>query len=169
MPLRREFYSDKLYPLQDDVLRAVALCDSSFYLTGETVLGRWDLHHRFSDDLDFFVNAADDCRDQADRALAQITKAGIPLTIEKRGEDFLRIRCNGHGAELTVDFVNDVPYHSGTMHSADLFPRVDGWWNILSNKITALGRTEAKDAVDILFLCRKYEFEWEHVFTEALQ
>ena len=126
MSLQREYYSDKLYPLQDEVLTAVAACDSSFYLTGGTVLGRWDLHHRFSDDLDFFVNAADDYRDQADRALAQITKAGISLTIEKRAEDFLRISCNGRGAELAVDFVNDVPYHSGTMRSVDLFPRVNG-------------------------------------------
>ena len=38
-----------------------------------------------------------------------------------------------------------------------------------SNKITALGRREPKDAVDILFLCRKYEFEWEQVFREAMQ
>lgn len=67
------------------------------------------------------------------------------MSIDKRAEDFVRIRCSAHGAELTVDFVNDVPYHSGTTHSVDLFPRVDGWWNILSNKITALGRREPKD------------------------
>ena len=30
MPPQREYYSDKLYPLQDAVLKAVAACDSSF-------------------------------------------------------------------------------------------------------------------------------------------
>jgi len=88
------------------------------------------------------------------------------MNIDKKAEDFIRIHCSTHDAELRIDFVNDVPYRSGATHPASLFPRVDGWWNILSNKITALGRREPKDAVDILFLCRKYEFEWEQVFRE---
>ena len=169
MPPQREYYSDKLYPLQDAVLKAVAACDTGFYLTGGTVLSRWDLHHRFSDDLDFFVNAKDDFSDQVDRALGGMKNEGIAMPVDKKSEDFARIHCGRQGAELTVDFVNDVPYHAGTIRSVDLFPRVDGWWNILSNKITALGRREPKDAVDILFLCRKYEFEWEQVFREAMQ
>ena len=169
MPLQKEYYSDKLYPLQDAVLTVIAACDTEFYLTGGTVLSRWYLQHRFSDDLDFFVNAAVNFPDQADRALGAIEHAGLGMRIDKRGEDFARIRCSAHGAELRVDFVNDVPYRSGTTHSVDQFPRVDGWWNILSNKITAVGRREPKDAVDILFLCRTYEFEWEQVFHEAMQ
>ena len=151
------------------MLAVVAECDTDFYLTGGTVLGRWYLHHRFSDDLDFFVNAAADFSDQADRALGAIKKAGISIGIDKRAEDFLRIRCSTPEVELKIDFVNDIPYHSGTTASVDLFPRVDGWWNILSNKITALERREPKDVVDILFLCKTYSFEWEKVFQEAMQ
>jgi len=169
MPLPKDYYSDKLYPLQDKILNVIAACDTNFYLTGGTVLGRWYLHHRFSDDLDFFVNAAVDFPDQANRALGAIKNAGLGMSIDKRGEDFARIRCSAHGAELRVDFVNDVPYRSDTTHAVDQFPRVDGWWNILSNKITALGRREPKDVVDILFICRTYQFVWKEMFHEAMQ
>jgi len=60
----------------------------------------------------------------------------------------------------------DVPYRSGGTESFDLFPRVDGWWNILSNTITALAWREPKDVADIVFLCRRYHFTWQNVFRE---
>ena len=50
------YYSDKLYPFQDEVLGAIQSLKSGFYLTGGTALGRCYLNHRYSDDLDFFVN-----------------------------------------------------------------------------------------------------------------
>jgi hypothetical protein len=39
-------------------LRVITACDTDFYLTGGTALSRVYLHHRFSDDLDLFVNYA---------------------------------------------------------------------------------------------------------------
>ena len=169
MPLQKEYYSNKLYPLQDAVLKVIAGCESDLYLTGGTALSRCYLHHRFSDVLDFFVNRANDFRDQVDRVIAGIIKYGIEVHIDKKAEDFVRIHCRAQEVDLKVDFVNDIPYHSGRIESVDIFPRVDGWWNILSNKITALERREPKDVADILFLCRKYSFEWEKVFQEAVQ
>ncbi|MBI5050865.1 MAG: nucleotidyl transferase AbiEii/AbiGii toxin family protein, partial [Nitrospirae bacterium] len=49
-----EYYSKILYPLQDKVFPAVI--DSPFYLTGGTALSRGYYNHRYSDDLDYFVN-----------------------------------------------------------------------------------------------------------------
>jgi len=169
MQSQKEYYFHKLYPLQDAVLASIAACPAEFYLTGGTALSRWYLHHRFSDDLDFFVNGAADFSDQVDRAIASINNSGIIVVIDKKAEDFVRIYCSAPETELKVDFVNDVPYHSGTTERVDIFPRIDGWWNILSNKITALDRREPKDVADLLFLCRAYSFEWEKVFQEALK
>lgn len=45
-----------LYLLQDKALEVLKGHISPFYLTGGTALGRYYLDHRFSDDLDFFVN-----------------------------------------------------------------------------------------------------------------
>ena len=52
-----KFYQENLYPLQDGVLNLVKNCKTHFYLTGGTALSRIYYNHRYSDDLDFFVNA----------------------------------------------------------------------------------------------------------------
>jgi len=44
----------------DKVLSLIRQADTAFYLTDGTALGRHYLHHRYSDDLDLFVNAAGD-------------------------------------------------------------------------------------------------------------
>lgn len=169
MSLPKEYYFNKLYPLQDRVLKAIAESDTLFYLTGGTALSRWYLHHRFSEDLDFFVNNVNDFQNQVERALNRLSHAGIGMTVAKRSEDFVRLFVHEAGVELKIDFVNDIPYRSGSSESFDLFPRIDGWWNILSNKMCALERREPKDVADILFLCRKYSFRWEDAFQEAHQ
>ncbi|MCP4129800.1 MAG: nucleotidyl transferase AbiEii/AbiGii toxin family protein [bacterium] len=51
-----KFYREKLYPFQDGVLNIVKKLKTPFYLTGGTALSRCYYNHRFSDDLDFFVN-----------------------------------------------------------------------------------------------------------------
>ena len=51
-----QFYQNKLFPFQDEILHVMQRVESPFYLTGGTALSRCYLHHRYSDDLDFFVN-----------------------------------------------------------------------------------------------------------------
>ena len=170
MPLPKEFYFNNLYPLQDEVLRIVAGCVTDFYLTGGTALSRFYLHHRFSDDLDFFVNDSLTFVAQAETVFAAIKTSAITVMVAKKANDFIRIVCSDDKkTEMKVDFVNDIPYHSGNIQRFELFPRVDGWWNILSNKICALERREPKDVADILFLCKRYRFAWESVFQEAVR
>lgn len=53
------FYFDVLYPYQDLVIKAINQADTGFYLTGGTAASRAYLRHRFSDDLDYFVNDDD--------------------------------------------------------------------------------------------------------------
>ena len=45
--------------------------------------------------------------------------------------------------------------------------KIDNWRNILSNKICALSRMEAKDYADILFIAKQYAFNWEDIITDA--
>ncbi len=48
-----DFYTEKLYPFQDGVLRLMKTLQTPFFLTGGTALARGYLGHRYSDDLDF--------------------------------------------------------------------------------------------------------------------
>ena len=50
------FYFDILYPFQDRVIKVINQADTDFYLTGGTAASRGYLEHRFSDDLDYFVD-----------------------------------------------------------------------------------------------------------------
>jgi hypothetical protein len=53
----REYYEEKLYPLQDGILNLVRELKIPFYLTGGTALSRPYFRHRSSDELDLFVNS----------------------------------------------------------------------------------------------------------------
>lgn len=79
----------------------------------------------------------------------------------------LRTRYEYAREILKRDLVNDVPYHAGELLPGRIFPLVDNPLNILSNKIAALPRGEAKDVADILWISRTYVFDWAGIMEEA--
>src|SRR4030067_703836 len=54
-----EYYFKSLCPFQDGILSIVKELRLPFYLTGGTALSRYYFSHRFSDDLDLFLNNDD--------------------------------------------------------------------------------------------------------------
>ncbi|MFC1859595.1 nucleotidyl transferase AbiEii/AbiGii toxin family protein [Thermodesulfobacteriota bacterium] len=161
------FYQHKLYPFQDMILQLIQKAGVDFYLTGGTVLCRFYLNHRYSDDLDFFVNAVPDFKDQVKTAVDGFKKAGLQFEVGTTSETFVRIFSESERISLKIDFVNDVPFHYGDFESSRVYNKIDNWRNILSNKICALSRLEAKDIADILFIAKSYQFSWEEIIREA--
>jgi predicted nucleotidyltransferase component of viral defense system len=148
-------------------LRTIEKAGLNFYLTGGTALSRAYLKHRYSDDLDFFLNDADDFKEQVKTAVDSFKAEGLYFDIGATSDAFLRINAEKDEISLKIDFVNDVPFHYGEIEACDLYYRVDNWRNILSNKICALSRLEAKDVADIMFLSWRYRFNWEEIISEA--
>ena len=138
-----------------------------FYLTGGTALSRCYLNHRYSDDLDFFVNEAPDFKKQTERVVMAIRKAGMQIELGTASESFLRITVLKDEVSLKIDFVNDVIYHYGDFEAAHFFNKIDSWRNILSNKLSAVSRLEPKDIVDLLFIAKNFAFEWPDIMAEA--
>ncbi len=68
---------------------------------------------------------------------------------------------------LKIDLVNDVASHYGDIELDETLGRVDSWRNILSNKISALYRLEAKDLVDLWTLSKIKSFNWREIIREA--
>jgi len=163
------FYTDKLYPFMDRVLSLLRSAESSFYLTGGTALGRHYLHHRYSDDLDLFVNQEANFRDQVRKALEILRRHGIAFEVGTAADDFVRILARQGETPLKVDFINDVAFHYGDLQEAAFYPRIDHWRNILSNKLCALSRREPKDIADILSIAGRFSFAWPEIFDEARQ
>jgi hypothetical protein len=158
----------KLYRIQDKVLLALKPVISSFYLTGGTALGRFYLDHRFSEDLDFFVNN--------NKSFHLLVKNIEKVLFNKFQvlkdqtlfyDDFVRYYIEDEESILKIEFVNDVTYRCGLPNLYD-FGLIDTPFNILTNKLTAIvGRDEPKDVFDIYFIAKCYSFNWLKVFIEA--
>src|SRR6266571_5267921 len=72
--MHKESFFDKLYALQDEVLRVINGAGTEFYLTGGTAASRGYLNHRFSEDLDLFVNDDDRFSAWADRVVQSLIR-----------------------------------------------------------------------------------------------
>lgn len=152
----RAEYFEKLYPLQDALLAAFARAETAFYLTGGTAASRGYLNHRFSDDLDLFVNDNTQFGLWADRL---VTAAGAAdpawrVRVALRDVRFVRFVVSAASVDLKVELVNDVPSHVGPITTHPVLGRLDSPENILANKLTALAdRQEPKDLADIWGFC----------------
>jgi predicted nucleotidyltransferase component of viral defense system len=157
-------------------MNVISNCGANFYLTGGTALSRIYYHHRYSDDLDFFLNAAPDYQAQRSAVLAALKDAGFwwdETTPDEFivAESFLMIKVHWtqSDATLKLDFVNDLAAHFGGLVESPLYPRIDSPRNIISNKLGAIFRYEAKDIADIWALARHENFIWREIFQEAQQ
>jgi hypothetical protein len=152
-----KWFEDVLYPFQDEVLAAAAGVETGFYLTGGTALGRVHLRHRYSEDLDLFVNDDDRFQAWVDRLL-EIWRAEARwrLVVQRRDPRFVRAFLSHGDTQLKVEFVNDVRGRVGLPGRHEGFGLVDTPENILANKVTALlDRQEPKDLADVWGLCRR--------------
>ena len=169
------FYTKSLYPFQDGVLDIVKKSRLPFYLTGGTALSRGYFNHRYSDDLDFFINDSPEYSSLVSRFIDELGKAEISkfLAIEKktlrRGHQFTQIFVNSINGniQLKIDLVNDIPLHFGDVVMRRQLGRIDSWRNILSNKLAALYRYEPKDIADIWIIARNKRFSWKTTLNEA--
>jgi predicted nucleotidyltransferase component of viral defense system len=160
MSLSEKDYS-KLYQLQDKFLTWWAASDFPFYLTGGTALGRFYLHHRLSEDLDFFVNADDNYLIPIG-AIKNKISAAFQVNIDQTlfSDNFTRLFIAENDTTLKIGFVNDAKHYAG-VQSAYQYGRIDTPTNILANKLTALiGRDKPKDIFDIIEISLNYSFNW---------
>lgn len=160
---------DILTPLQKSFIRRFSESpfQKSFFLTGGTALAAFYLHHRLSEDLDFFTENPEEVR----RVIAWLPEAArelnLKLEIRRQSEGF--VDCffeSGKGEWLSVDFAHDAPFRlEKTRLEPELKIYVDNLTDIACNKLSALyDRAEPKDFVDLYFLDREFL-----PFTEILE
>ncbi|MBP7461583.1 MAG: nucleotidyl transferase AbiEii/AbiGii toxin family protein, partial [Candidatus Delongbacteria bacterium] len=110
------YYMKSLYPLQNGVLKLVRENKLPFYLTGGTAISRQYCQHRFSDDLDLFVNQDSDYPDYINHFFQLLTSNrednpyGIDLQRIIRTESYAQFYVfekNRPDILLKLDFVND--------------------------------------------------------------
>ncbi len=173
-----KFYKENLYPFQDGILAIVKRINVPFYLTGGTALSRYYCPHRYSDDLDLFVNDLSDFTNWVDLLYTELEKeskqGGFSILTDKvqKYKDYVQLfvkhqQSDDRAIVLKIDLVNDVAPHYGKLEWDATLGSVDSWRNILSNKIAALYRVEAKDMVDLWSLSKLKVFNWAEIVREA--
>lgn len=158
----------ELYILQDKVFETLANTFGSFYITGGTALSRFYLYHRYSDDIDLFMN-----NDPSFTQTVNQIRGILEKTLNPSGDkliltnSFVRVWIEYNFVSLKIEFVNDVEGRWNNTLFAGNIP-VDNPANILSNKLTALvSRDEPKDVFDIVCLSENYNFNWMEVFEHT--
>lgn len=161
---------NRLYKLQDKVFAVIAGNYDKFYLTGGTALCRFYLDHRYSDDIDLFVN-----KDREFKTMVEIIRHILDSHFKPGPspfifyDEFVRLFVTDGQCELKIEFVNDVEARYGQTLYAEGIP-VDNPANILSNKLGAIiGRDESKDVFDIISLAENYSFNWNKIFEQTLR
>ena len=171
------YYEEKLYPLQNGVLNIVSSVKTPFFLTGGTALSRYYTHHRYSDDLDFFVVQHAQYSRLVDRVLEAFIAAEacghfkVDHSSISKSDAYTQLFVSSvewNELDLKVEFVNDVAQHYGKIIIDPVLGRIDSLRNILSNKLTALFRSEPKDVADIYAIASQLkEIDWREVVVEA--
>jgi len=169
-----KYYLENLYPLQDGVMNIIQKLNTPFFLTGGTALSRHYFNHRYSDDIDLFVNNLNNFYQLVDKILYAFSSNEYPFTLDyisiKRFENFTQFYVfNSDNSEikLKIDLINDIAPHYGEFEKNDKLGLVDSWQNILSNKLSALFRFEPKDIADIWIISLNKRFNWRSVILEA--
>ena len=171
----RKYYNE-LYEIQNQVF--AILEGYNFYLTGGTALSRFYLNHRYSDDLDFFTNEKIDFQKTIKEIKSKFDKKFI-TEVKSLYQDFAQMfiyddeflkKYEKHFlGKLKIDFVYDIPARIGPLNDFKLFSRVDNPENMLVNKITAISRQAEKDVVDMVFICKILNFDWEDIINKVRQ
>jgi hypothetical protein len=156
-------------PLQRDILCELLTQQTIrevFFLTGGTALSVFYLHHRLSDDLDFFTTETVD--------LGQIgswAKNRWPqkTTAVRQGGDHLSLLVAGIKVDFVLDRLSDKGDRPRVILDGAGDLAVDTIENIASNKFCTLAsRTEPKDFVDFYLLLKKIpELTLENLYLAA--
>jgi len=162
-----EFYLNKLYPLQDEVLKVISGIPSKLYLTGGTALGRIYLQHRYSDNIDLFLNRDKDFETETRKVFDTLKENFTNVETPAQQENFARALVKRNDVSLKIKFVNDVGYHAGDFQKSPIYHKVDNPLNILSNKLSALTREAGKDLADLIYLSKNFEFNWEKMIDDG--
>jgi len=176
MSTYEKYYMENLYPLQDGVMSIIGKLNTPFFLTGGTALSRHYFRHRFSDDLDLFVNDCSEYQEHVEAALNALLGAEKKLSFLvvrdkiKRYQTFSQLFVRSKTepeCELKIDLVNDVAPRYGDLEGNPFLGKIDSWENILSNKLAALFRFEEKDITDIWVISKNKQFNWSRIAAHA--
>lgn len=154
-----QFITKEQQVILDEVKRN-SVIQSQFYFTGGTALSLLYLHHRYSDDLDFFSETKLD--NQVIFSIIETWSKKYHFTFQSRFAEVVYVfnLLFKDGSKLKVDFAY-YPYHQIEKKGSIDGLWVDSFTDIAVNKLLTISqRTDVKDFVDLYFLLEKFSL-WD--------
>lgn len=151
-------------------LRAMSAVDflaQNFYLSGGTALAAFHLHHRFSDDLDFFSEQEIDLLN-LNLSIRRLKKT-LGITAIDFQQSFNRnlFFCRFPREVLKVEFTF-FPFPRLEKSSSVHGIAVDSLIDIAVNKLlTIYQRTQARDYIDVYWICQKKKYPISDLVKKA--
>jgi aryl-alcohol dehydrogenase-like predicted oxidoreductase len=160
--------TDRLTPLQRDLLDAFFAREQGFFLTGGAALAGFYLKHRETTDLDLFTESAE-ALEHGRHALGAATDSlGATMTRRLLSPGFERYVVTRNRDSVVVDLVWDRAPQAYPDKRQIGIVRVDPVEEILVNKLTTvLSRGEERDLVD-LHLLEKAGYRIEAALPKAI-
>lgn len=136
-----------------------------FYFTGGTALAEFYLHHRVSEDLDFFSE---------NEVHHEVVDSFLNKVVSLKQAHYEKKSVSGHaiatlhfpkGDDLKVDFVYQPykPVEQGKKYN-DL--RIASIWDIAVDKLyTIFHRAKARDFVDLYFAIKEIDCDFDQLFS----
>ncbi len=138
-----------------------------FYLTGGTALSAFYLHHRYSEDLDFFSESEFDISEI--NVFLQTVKKGLGIQKIDFQQSYNRnlffLRQKGKTLKTEFTFFPFSRLEKGTREYGIV---IDSLEDIAVNKLfTIYQRIKARDYIDLYCICRKKSFSIEELMRKA--
>lgn len=162
-----------LTPTQERFLRAFFQDDGdTFYLSGGTALAGYYLHHRRSDDLDFFTRDHGLLPFIDQRVERAVAAAGLSIDRVSRRTDSAQFFLTGDIERdhplVKCEFMPDPPPHFAPPRSFSGI-WVDDLLSIAVNKITIITRYDPKDYFDRYLIAQSGKYRFEDLIALAKQ
>jgi predicted nucleotidyltransferase component of viral defense system len=144
----------------------------SFYLTGGTALAGFYLHHRYSDDLDFFTRSEGAVAEVDGRIVRAATAIGLVVERVERWPRLSQFFLSGDPIVehrlVKIDVASDPEPYSAPPQRFDQV-LVDALLSIAVNKVAIITRDEAKDYVDLYTILHETSFRLTDLIPLAKQ
>lgn len=143
-----------------------------FYLSGGTALAGFYLHHRYSDDLDFFTRSESAVSGADLRVTRAAALTGLVVERVERRPGFSQFFFAGDSTAehrlVKLDVVSDPePYPAAPQRFERIL--VDALLSIAVNKVAIISRDEAKDYVDLYVILQETPYRLTDLIPLAKQ
>lgn len=160
---------EPLTELQQEIINTLKGLEESkeLYFTGGSALSAYYLHHRLSEDLDFFTPAEDMIQLISRKLLHSLEKKGIKVEMVRNFKSFVEMITSRGNESMKIQIALDSPYRLERTKEIDGLI-VDSLMDIATGKLLALfGRAAERDFVDIYFLIKEGKFNLDELINKA--